>query len=113
MNSLGHETVSKLCVLVVANVEILHTMSFVNVLSSEDSGSDNSHRRPVLGLMPAGCGTPSPEVSFHVATFWWSVKGGLRWATSRPSSTSKCVLCPGWFDRLAARPVLLVDSLIP
>lgn len=102
-----------MCVLVLENMEILHTMSFVNMISSEDSRLENSHWRPVLGLMPAGCGTPSPEVSFHVATFWWSVKGGLRWAASRPSSISKCVLRPGWLDGLAARPVLLVDSLIP
>lgn len=48
-------------VLVFENVEILNAMSFVNVLSSEDSGLENSYQHHILVLTPATCVTPRPR----------------------------------------------------
>lgn len=69
-------------------------MSFVNLLSFKDSREDR-HWPHILVLISAGCATLGPQVSLHLATVGWSVKGGSHWATSRASSSSKLALSSG------------------
>lgn len=114
INFLGHKTVSQTSVL--ALVRQMWKNSTQRVWST-CCLQKTAGRRAATGLIfgcwfSARCSAPGRGVSLHAATGCWSVKGELRWATSRCSNTSKFVLSPGWSEVTAPCLPLLVRSLI-